>query len=129
LPGSSESPVPCRSAPIWLIAAVTGGLAVRGATLSEVYVGAASITAGPDAVLSPDFARAWWIVGKISGASVRPEVAIWVTNRTSPEATGEIFAANLAANRYSTFGQGGSTPVKGDGQGPVLACLTPIPES
>ncbi len=121
--------MPCQSAPTWLIAAVTDGLAVRSATLSEVYIGAASISAGPAAVLSPSFAPAWWIVAKISGASVRPEVAIWVTNRTAPEATGQIFSANLAANRYSTFGQGGSTPITGDGQGQVLACLTPIPES
>lgn len=126
---SSESHVPCQAAPTWLTSAVIGGLAVHGATLSEVYVGTASITAGPDTVLSPSFAPAWWIVAKVSGASVRPEVAIWVTNRTTRDATGEIFAANPAALRYSTFGQGDSTSIDGDGKAPVVACLTPIPES
>lgn len=120
---------PCQPAPDWLTAAVVKGLAVPGATLSEVYVGAASITSGPPVVTSGKFQPAWWIVARISGAGVRPVAAIWVTNRTTPGSPGDIFAANPAALRSSTFGQGGSIPIQGDGQAPLLGCLTPIPDS
>jgi hypothetical protein len=56
-------------------------------------------------------------------------VAVWVTNRTAPGKTGEIFGANAAALRLTTFSQGGQAPIVGDGQDELLACLSPIPES
>lgn len=127
--GSDGLTGPCQPAPDWLITAVTKGLAMPGATLSEVYVGGASITSGPPGVTGAEFKPAWWIVAKISGAGVRPVVAVWATNRTAPAKSGDIFAANPAALRSSTFGQGGSVPIQGDGQEALLACLTPIPES
>jgi hypothetical protein len=124
-----SSMAPCQPAPDWLVTAVTKGLAVTGATLSEVYVGPASVTSGPPDVMSSRPGPAWWIVAKINGAGVRPAAAVWVTNRTAPGTSGEIFAANASALRYSTFGQGGQIPIRGDGQEAVLACLSPIPES
>jgi hypothetical protein len=121
---------PCQPAPDWLVSALQDGLVVRGATLSEVYAGeASSFSSGPEQVLSASFAQAWWIVAKINGAGVRPEAAIWVTNRTQAGTAGDIFAANPAALRYSEWGQGGSIAIRGDGQDALLACLTPIPES
>ena len=103
---------------------------MRGATLTEAYVGEArNFTSGPSSVLSTDFTPAWWVVAKVNGASVRPEVVAWVTNRIQPGNAGTIFGANPAAVRYSKYGQGGSDPIRGDGLDPMLACLTPIPES
>jgi hypothetical protein len=127
--GPPESLGPCQPAFGWLASAVQAGIPMQGATLSELVVGPASVTAGPLAVFEPAFQPAWWIVGKINGAGVRPEVVIWLTNRTSEGATGTIFAANAAALRYSSFGQGGSIAIKGEGQDALLACLTPIPQS
>jgi len=120
---------PCQPAPEWLITAVTAGLAVPGATLSEVYVGPASITSGPAEVMTARFEAAWWVVAKINGAGIRPAEAVWVTNRTAPGISGDIFGANAAALRSSTFGQGGQIPIGGEGQEALLGCLSPIPES
>lgn len=128
--GSASSLGPCQSAPEWLVSAVKEGLGVTGAYLSEVYVGEGSdFTSGPASVMSAEFVPAWWIVAKINGAGVRPEVAIWITNRTGPGKSGDIFGANPAAIRYSHFGQGGSNPIRGSGQDSLVACLTPIPAS
>ncbi len=128
--GTAPSIGPCQLAPEWLVAALQDGLAVRGATLSEVFIGEAwDFTSGPAAVMSAQFVPAWWIVAKINGASVRPEVVIWVTSRTGASKQGQTFGANLSAVRYSKFGQGGSDPVRGSGQAALLGCLTPIPES
>ena len=120
---------PCQPAPDWLITAVTQLLAVGGATLSEVYVGPASITSGPPEVMSELFKPAWWVVAKANGVGVRPEIAVWVTNRGAPGTSGDIFAANAAAVRYSRSGQRGQVPIAGDGQDALLGCLTPIPKS
>jgi hypothetical protein len=120
---------PCQPAPDWLISAVTEQLAVAGATLSEVYVAPASITSGTPEVMSELFKPAWWVVAKINGAGIRPEIGVWVTNRIAPGTSGDIFGANAAAVRYSRSGQRGQTPIRGDGQEAILGCLTPIPES
>lgn len=128
--GGAPSVGPCQAAPGWLVTLLQGGLAVRGATLTEMYIGEAwGFSSGPPAVMSAEFASAWWIVAKINGAGVRPEAAVWVTNRTGPVKTGTIFGANPAAVRYSKFGDGGSSPIRGQGQEDALACLTPIPQS
>ena len=130
LQGDVPSVGPCQAASDWLVTAVKDGLAAPGAYLSEVYVGEAwAFTSGPAAVLSAEFVPAWWIVAKINGAGVRPEVAVWVTNRVGPARSGTIFGANPSAIRYSHFGQGGSNPIRGSGQDGLVACLTPIPES
>ena len=128
-PGGEPSSTSCQPAPDWLLAALTNGLAARGATLSEVFVGEASITSGPPRVMAPSFGPARWIVGKVNGAGVRPGVAIWVTNGTASGKKGEILGANAAALRLSTFGVAGQAEIHGDGQGELLACLSPIPES
>ena len=121
---------PCEAAPGWLVSALEDGLAVRGATLSEIYIGEAwGFTSGPATVMSAEFVPAWWIVAKINGAGVRPEAAVWVSNRTGAGTAGTIFGANPSAIRYTKFGQGGSNPIRGAGQEQVLVCLTPIPES
>jgi hypothetical protein len=128
--GSIPSIGPCQPAPEWLVTVLQAGVAVHGATLSEVYVGEAwDFTSGPAAVMSADYVPAWWIVAKINGAGVRPEVVVWVTNRTGVAKTGTILGANPSSLRYSKFGQGGSNPIQGSGQAQLLACLTPIPES
>lgn len=127
--GPPESLAPCQPAFDWLVGAVQAGISIRGATLTELVVGPATVTAGPLAVFEPPFQPAWWVVGKINGASVRPEIVIFLTNRTSAGATGTIFAANAAALRYSSFGQGGNTAIKGEGQDALVSCLAPIPQS
>lgn len=120
---------PCTPAPDSLITALTKGLAVPGATLSEVYVGEASITSGLSGEVAPSFVTAWWVVAKVNGAGVRPTVAVWVTNRVDSGARGDILAANASALRTTTFGHGGQVPLLGGGLDVVLACLSPIPES
>lgn len=127
---SIPTPGRCEPAPGWLVTALEDGLAVRGATLSEVYIGEAwDFTSGPAAVMSAAFVPAWWIVAKVNGAGVRPEIVVWVTNRTGSGKAGSTFGANPSAVRNSTFGQGGANPIQGSGQEQVLSCLTPIPES
>lgn len=128
-PGGDESMTPCERAPDWLIAALTKGLAVPGATLSEVFVGEASITSGLSGEVAPSFVTAWWVVAKVNGAGVRPTVGIWVTNRMASGPAGDILAANAAALRSTTFGHGGQVPLLGSGLDELLTCLSPIPES
>lgn len=127
--GGGQSPAPCQPAPDWLISALNKGLAAPGATLSEVYVGEASISSGLSPSVAPSFATAWWVVAKVNGAGVRPVVAIWATNRIATDGRGDILAANAAALRSTTFRNGGQVPLLGDGLDVLLACLSPIPES
>lgn len=129
-PGPSGSSGPCEQAPEWLVAAIQEGLAVRGATLSNMYVRAASgVSGGPPELQTDVFASAWWVAGRINGAGVRPEPAVWLTNRTSRVSEGEFFAVDAAAQRYSEWGRPSGEPIRGDGLEDVRACVGPIPES
>ena len=103
---------------------------VREATLSNVYMlPATSFSSGPPELETDAFAAAWWVAGKISGAGVRPEVAAWLTNRATEDASGEIFAVDAAAQRYSNWRHDAANPINGDGLDQVRACVGPIPEA
>jgi hypothetical protein len=134
--GSSPSPAPtgspasCEPAPAWLIAVIQEGIVVRGATLSNMYVTQASGLSGGPAELKADaFASAWWVAGRINGAGVRPELAVWLTNRTAQDEDGEILAVDAAAQRYSEWGRDSVEPIRGEGLEEVRSCVGPIPES
>ena len=104
------------------------GTACRGSYLSEVYVGTASdFTSGPAAVLTDEFAPAWWVAAKINGAGVRPEAGLWVAGPIHDSKADYLFTANAAANRYTKWGSGVSIRFW-KGSDVVLACLTPIPK-
>jgi hypothetical protein len=123
------SPGDCAPAPDWLVAVLQQGIVVRGATLSNVFVVTAStFESGPSELQGDAFASAWWVAGKISGAGVRPEVALWLTNRTTVDQDGEIFAVDAAAQRYSHFTRP-SQVISGPGMDEARDCVGPIPES
>jgi len=127
---SSEPLVGCTSAPEWLVDAISDGILVRGAYLSNVYVGpAAGFSSGPPGVLTDAFSDAWWVAGRLNGVGVQPELAVWLTNRTSEGASGEILAANPAARRYSEWGAEVTEPIVGDGLRPVQDCVGPMPQT
>lgn len=120
----------CEPAPAWLVAVIQDGIVVRGATLSNMYVmGASGFTSGPPELQTDAFASAWWVAGKVSGAGVRPEVAVWLTNRTSQDKDGQIFAADAPARRYSEGGSTAEEAIRGAGLEAVRRCVGPIPES
>jgi hypothetical protein len=130
-PAGHESSGPvagCTTAPPWLADAISDGILVLGAYLSNAYVGPASgFTAGPPDVFTDDFAEAWWVAGRLNGGGVQPELAVWLTNRTAAGINGQIFAANPAAKRYTAWGNGVSEQIVGDGLEPVQACVGPMP--
>jgi len=124
-----SSAEPCQQAPDWLVARLRQGLLVRGSSLSEVYVGVASnFTSGPAIVLTAEFTPAWWVVAKINGAGIRPEIGLWVAGPIHSGSFGQLFGANAAAQRYTTWGSRDLDPIRGTGSEAILACLTPIPE-
>src|SRR5206468_10187582 len=128
LTSAPETLLGCQPAPGWLVTTISRGILVRGAYLSNTYVGSASgFSAGPSAVFTAHFATAWWLAGRLNGVGVQPELAVWVTNRTVESATGEIFAVNSPARRYSDWGSGGSDQIAGDGLQPVQDCVGPMP--
>lgn len=128
--GSSTSTAPCTDAPSWLVDAIGDGILVRGAYLSNVYIGPASgFTSGPPELLSDAFGEAWWVAARLNGAEVQPVLAVWVTNRTTPNAAGQIYAANPAASRYTEWGAGVSAPIVGDGLQNVQSCVGPMPST
>jgi hypothetical protein len=123
------SPATCQPAPDWLVTVLQDGIVVRGATLSNVNVlPADGFSSGPPELQTGAFAAAWWVAGKISGAGVRPEVALWLTNRTRQDQDGQILAVDAAAQRYSGFARP-SDAISGSGMDEVRACVGPIPES
>lgn len=102
---------------------------MRGATLSDVYIRPTDgFSSGPPELQTREFASAWWVAGKISGAGVRPEIGTWLTNRTSQEREGEILSVDAAAQRYSSW-QAPDEPIRGPGSAELRACVGPIPES
>ena len=126
----SRSSSTCEQAPEWLIAAIGEGIVVRGATLSNVYVlPATTFSSGPAELASEAFASAWWVAGKLSGVGVRPEVAVWLTNRTTEDASGDLLAVDAAAQRYSNWRRETEQPIRGPGLDEIRACVGPIPES
>jgi hypothetical protein len=135
-PGSTASPAAdassvagCEPAPAWLVAVIQDGIVVRGATLSNMYVMQASgFTSGPAELQTDAFASAWWVAGKLSGAGVRPEIAVWLTNRTSENQDGQILAADAPARRYSEGGSTAEEAIRGAGLEDVRQCVGPIPE-
>jgi len=130
-PATQESSTtgPCQPAPDWLVAELGQGLLVRGAYLSEVYIGAASdFTSGPAAVLDDGFAPAWWVVAKINGAGIQPEVGLWVAGPIRDRKAVQLFGASAASLRYTSWGSDSSDPIRGMGSDVVLDCLSPIPE-
>jgi hypothetical protein len=123
------SPGDCAPAPDWLVTVLQDGIVVRGATLSNVNVLTANgFSSGPPELQTDAFAASWWVAGKISGAGVRPEVALWLTNRTAQDQDGQILAVDAAAQRYSGFTRP-SEAISGSGMNEVGACVGPIPES
>lgn len=125
---SSGPPADCTDAPTWLVDTISHGILVRGAYVSNVYVGPASgFTSGPPDLFTDAFADAWWVAGRLNGVEVQPALGVWVTNRTAPDAAGEIFAVNAAAIRYTEWGEGVSNRIVGEGLEPVQACVGPMP--
>jgi hypothetical protein len=129
-PAAGRSEAGCAVAPDWLIAVLQGALVVREATLSNVYVlPATGLSSGPPEVQTEAFASAWWVAGMISGVGVRPEIAVWLTNRTSEDREGEILSVDAAAQRYSDWPVDRTQPIRGAGIAEARACVGPIPES
>ena len=127
---SSGPPADCTDAPTWLVDAIGEGIQVPGAYLSNAYVGPASaFSSGPPDLFTDAFAGAWWVAGRLNGVGVEPELGVWVTNRTKPEATGQIFAVNASASRYTEWGDGVSERIVGEGLLPVQACVGPMPST
>ena len=128
--GSSDPLAGCTDAPAWLADAVGGGILVPGAYLSNAYIGPASgFSSGPPDLFTDAFADAWWVAGRLNGVGVEPELGVWVTDRTTPEATGIIFAVNASAGRYTTWGDAVSDRIVGEGLPPVQACVGPMPNT
>lgn len=120
---------PCQRAPDWLVTELGQGLLIRGAYLSEVYIGTASdFTSGPATVLNKDFIPAWWVAAKINGAGIQPEVGLWVVGPIRGSKAGQLFGANAAALRYTSWGSDDTESIRGKGADAVLTCLTPIPK-
>jgi hypothetical protein len=108
--------------------AISAGIVVRGATLSNAFVAHAfGFTAGPDVIFTDAFADAWWVASKITGAGVQPELAVWLTNRTEEGSSGEIFAVSPAARRY--WHGGGTEPIAGAGMDAAVPCVGPLPKT
>jgi len=128
--GASQAVGVCEPAPDWLIVVLQDALVVREATLSNVYVlRADGFSSGPAQLQTTEFESAWWVAGKISGAGVRPEIATWLTNRTSRDQAGQILSVDAAAQRYSTWESDQGQPIIGPGISDVRACVGPIPEA
>jgi hypothetical protein len=118
----------CEPAPSWLGERIEATLAVRGATLSRLFVGPASnVTGGPGEVRSDVFRSAWWVAALISGVGPRPEVGVWLVSGTKPAAGSRILAVDEVAQRYSVRGPV-NEPIRGDGLDAVRACVGTPPE-
>jgi hypothetical protein len=118
----------CRPAPSGLGERIEATLAVRGATLSRLFVGPASnVTGGPGEVRSDVFRSAWWVAALISGVGPRPEVGVWLVSGPEPAAGSRILAADDVAQRYSVRGPV-NEPIRGDGLDAVRACVGTPPE-
>lgn len=133
-PGQTEtmsSPIPegeCQPAPSWLGARLEETLAVRGATLSRLFLGhAANIRGGPGEVRSEVFRTPLWVVALINGVGVRPEVGAWLINAVKDGPGLRIVAADAVSQRYSMRGAP-SEPIQGDGLAAVRSCVGSPPE-
>ena len=119
----------CIPATDLMISDVSAGIVERGATLSRVYlVPAQRLSSGPPIVMTDAFSAARWVAGMISGAGVRPEVAIWLGDGRLPREGGALLSVNAAAHRYSSWPFDTADPIRGDGLEEAVACVGPIPE-
>jgi hypothetical protein len=131
-PGTAPSgpPADCADAPTWLVDAISKGILVPGAYLSNAYIGPASaFSSGPADLFTDAFAEAWWVAGRLNGVGVEPELGAWVTNRTAEEVAGQIFAVNASASRYTEWGDGVTERIVGEGLPAVQACVGPMPST
>jgi hypothetical protein len=125
---SSLPAADCQPAPDWLGEKLEKTLAVRGATLSRLFLGpAANIRGGPVEVRSEVFRSPWWVAALINGVGVRPEVGVWLINAVKEGPGLRIVAADAASQRYSMRGAP-SEPIQGDGLDEVRSCVGTPPE-
>ncbi|MEP6469342.1 MAG: hypothetical protein ABJC24_06180 [Chloroflexota bacterium] len=118
----------CQPAPSWLGVRLEETLAVRGATLSRLFLGpAANIGGGPAEVGSDFFRSPWWVAAMISGVGVRPEIGVWLVNAVKEGPGLRIVAADAVSQRYSMRGAP-SEPIQGDGLAAVRSCVGTPPE-
>ena len=118
----------CEPAPRSLGERIEATLAVRGATLSRLFVGPASnVTGWPGEVRSGTFRSAWWVAALISGVGPRPEVGVWLVSGPKPSADSRILAVDEVAQRYSARSPV-NEPISGDGLDAVRACVGTPPE-
>jgi hypothetical protein len=127
--GASATPAatrtPCATAPAWLVAAVQGGIETPGARLTHAFVlPAGTIQDGPPIVLGSKFADAQLVVGVITGGGVLDERAVWITNATSADDPGLIFAVSAAAKRYSSWGADVTQDIVVERFGDALICAS-----
>ena len=118
-PGTAAgSPGACEAASPAVLAVLRDGIAVRGATLSNVFAvraGAAEGVAG------------WWVAGKLSGAGVAPEVVVWVVTGIDNLKADGVVAANAAAARSSRWTLPDGEDLTGAGRDAAVACVGPMP--
>jgi hypothetical protein len=117
----------CREAPRAIVEQLEGGIIVRGATLSNLYVSRVGTTDGGSASLAPFVNQGWWVAGKVTGAGVRPEIGVWIVSGISGPGAAQVIAANAAAGRYSRWGLPGGDEISGPGRTAVETCVGAIP--
>lgn len=118
----------CQPAPGWVAARIEATLAVRGATLTRLFIGrATNLSGGPGEVRSDIFRSAWWVAGLI-GVGARPEVGVWlVSGLKEGDPNLRVLPADEVALRYSALVPR-AEPFKGDGLEAVRSCVGPPPE-
>jgi hypothetical protein len=116
----------CEPAPEYLRAFLEGGLSVRGATLSDMVVVAATQVEVHDAGLSNAFEQGWWVAARITGAGVRPELVAWLASSLRPASAAQVAAANPTARR-DWSGSSARSELDAAGLATAMACVGPIP--
>jgi hypothetical protein len=122
---SSEPDGRCAEAPTALGDHLSGGLLVRGAYVSNLYIAPAQDLTEPPS----GFGDPWWAAGKITGTGVRPEVGIWLWDRVAAAGVGMVLSANASASRYFRF-DALDPPLASASQTArtLVDCVGPMPE-
>lgn len=124
-PTESGSAEPCQPASQGLADRLDAALLVRGAYVSNLYVAQAADLSDS----SLGLADPWWAAGRINGASLRPEVGLWLWDGSATGPTVTVISANAAASRYFAFDVADPQLAAGSSvAATVRACVGPTPE-